>query len=105
MSREADDALLGELALLALDRSSDGVEAPAEPNEVTRALVRFLGSRSWHSFARSARTLGLEVVGDAIRVVPCRCIDDSFEPVDDRASNCTRDPGELGATVKRLLPG
>ena len=103
LSRDSDDALLGQVILLALERSRRGIEPPSEPRAVTLGIVRFVGARGWAGFAKSAQSLSAEARENGIRLVPYRRLGDSFEPMEDRAQSCGMVASQVGRAARSML--
>jgi len=101
----AGPAELGHTVLTAIAGSRQGVPDPTEPRQVTKALLRFAGCKSWASFARSVR--GHAAIGldghEAVMIPHKRGPNSSFLGVDERTIRCSPTELEIGTRLLEML--
>ena len=99
---EADEAVLGNAVLAALAVSGDGVPRPPTPRAVTENLLRFVGQRSWSTFARTARLVEARSEEEGrVRLIPfARAARGAYESVDGAATSVPAEQEAVGRGVR-----
>lgn len=102
---EADEVALGNAVLAALAVSGDGVPRPPTPRAVTENLLRFVGQRSWSTFARTAGLVEARLEKEGrVRLIPfARAARGAYEGVDGAATSVPADGEAVGRGVRAAL--
>ncbi|MGH9900359.1 MAG: hypothetical protein ACRD68_00810 [Pyrinomonadaceae bacterium] len=95
---------VGARILEALNSSRTGVPVPANPKAVTQALTKFVGFKSWGTFAKGAVCFSVDYDGGVVRLIPTVSTGDGgFDHLPDRALICRPDAEEVGRQFFALL--
>ena len=102
LSEGLDPAVIGEATLLA----SRGVPALVafSDGKSDKDLLRFLGARSWKSFASTAQSVDVLLSDNEAKIVPYVVGEKyAFYPQHDRSVTLELDPRQLGERVLAML--
>ena len=93
-----DISALGQYILDALKRSKQGVRDPGRRKDLTAPLLQLAGVKSYNTFARLAKNVGIRQEGDRILFIPTRNggPGTGFVPVDKKSRETHADVEGLG---------
>jgi hypothetical protein len=98
----------GEAALEVLKLSILEIPRSDDSESVIAPLLTKAGASSWREFARKAKSVGLELQGDKLTVIPYRRFGrskDAFEGIPDEAIVLAADssPEDVGAALEEAM--
>lgn len=98
----------GEAVVEALDRSDQVIPHPTHWDNVEEdALLRLAGVKSWSTFMKTARSVGIELEGSIVRIEPARNLGpkEGFEPLRDKQIevSISSPQGDIGEALEAAL--
>jgi hypothetical protein len=104
---DGSPARKGEAAVEALRASQDGVPHPTNWNGLLTPLLELAGVKSWSTFMKGAKSLGLEVEGDGLKMVPTRNLGpkEGFEAVPEQTVEIpfSSSPDQVGMALDEAM--
>ena len=93
-----DTAAIGQCILEALRGSKHGVRTPDWRTDIANPLLQLAGIKSYNAFAKTAKSVGIELEDGHVRIIPSRNGGPrtGFVQIAEKTREATVDPSELG---------
>lgn len=97
-------ASLGKCIMEVINSSKQGVPIPEKPSEVTKALLRFIGFKSWKALEKGVILFLVRYDGSKIKFIPTRVASTrGFEHLPDKSVICDFKEEKIGQTIINLI--
>jgi len=101
----SDSGSLGEMIFDVLDGSQENVPHPKQWKGGFDPVMQLAGVKSWSSFARSAKCVGIEFATNRVSFVPTKNLGarDGFEPIEAKRRTSSPVKDDVGAALLRAF--